>query len=281
MGEKLERQQAESCARSVLARYSLDSPPICPFEIAKSEEILVFAKQSSSPGISGFLMRVGETFGIQYATHVVNEGFIRFTVAHELGHYFLPGHAEALFPSGDGIHESHSGFLGGDNNLENQADWFASELLMPTPLFLNKMRKCQPGFGAIETLAESFGVSITAAAIRYARFAEHPVCVVMSEGTRLSYCFMSDSVRDIKGITWPKKGSLLPNGATRNFNQTPSLIEKGERQESASFLCDWIDGAPDVEMNEDIVGLGSYRKTLTVLFCDEQLVDEEDAESED
>ena len=168
MGEKLKRQQAESCARSVLARYSVDSPPICPFEIAKSEEILIVAKQSSSPGVSGFLMRVGDTFGIQYATHIVNEGFIRFTVAHELGHYFLPGHAEALFPLGDGIHESRSGFLGGDNNLENQADCFASELLMPTPLFLKEMRKCVPGFGAIVALAESFKVSITAAAIRYA-----------------------------------------------------------------------------------------------------------------
>ena len=26
------------------------------------------------------------------ARHIANEGFIRFTVAHELGHYFLPGH---------------------------------------------------------------------------------------------------------------------------------------------------------------------------------------------
>lgn len=42
-------------------------------------------------------MRLGETFGIQYASHIANEGFIRFTVAHELGHYFLPGHAEHLF----------------------------------------------------------------------------------------------------------------------------------------------------------------------------------------
>jgi hypothetical protein len=41
-----------------------------------------------------------------------------------------------------------------------------------------------------------------------------------------------------------------------------------------------FDGAPDVEMNEHVVGLGRYDRTLTVLFTDEVL-DEEDEENDD
>ncbi|MGB8741579.1 MAG: hypothetical protein WCD52_15455, partial [Xanthobacteraceae bacterium] len=33
--------------------------------------------------------RHGNAFGILYATHVPSEGFQRFSVGHELGHYFL------------------------------------------------------------------------------------------------------------------------------------------------------------------------------------------------
>lgn len=41
------------------------------------------------------------------------------------------------------------------------------------------------------------------------------------------------------------------------------------------MLDEWFDGAPRVEMNEDVVGLGHYGKTLAVLFTDEE-IDETD-----
>src|SRR5437773_2399383 len=36
-------------------------------------------KDCDTPGVSGFFMRVGDQFGICYATHIKNEGFMRFT----------------------------------------------------------------------------------------------------------------------------------------------------------------------------------------------------------
>ena len=38
---------------------------------------------------------------------------------------------------------------------------------------------------------------------------------------------------------------------------------------------------PAVEMEEDVVGLGSYGKTLTVLFTDEDLEPEDECEDDD
>ena len=106
MGGGIDILEAEREAEGVLARYAFTSLPVCPFAIAEQAEIVVQPKDSAETGVSGFLMRVDDVFGIQYARHIANEGFIRFTVAHELGHFFLPGHASYLFPDGRGLHLS-------------------------------------------------------------------------------------------------------------------------------------------------------------------------------
>lgn len=279
VSDKLTRAEAEHTAAQVVKECGYTTLPICPFEIAKKHDIHVEAKPSSKPGVSGFLMRVGNAFGIRYAQHIQNDGFIRFTVAHELGHYFLPGHAEQLFPNGDGVHTSKSGYISG-NSLEQQADSFASALLMPDHLFRKAVDNAGSGFLAIENLAKQCRTSITSTAIRFTQFTDEAVAVIVSSGQQIDYCFMSECIRDLRGITWIRKGYTLPNGTTRTFNADASNIEEARQEEGSCFLDDWFDGAPQVEVNEDVVGLGSYGKTLTVLFTEEALEDDEDDEDD-
>jgi len=66
----------------------------------------------------------GQNFGIAYATHIKSEGFQRFSIAHELGHYFLPGHIDAVLSDMD-MHESRAGFTTG-NKYEMEADHLLS-----------------------------------------------------------------------------------------------------------------------------------------------------------
>jgi hypothetical protein len=107
------------------------------------------------------------------------------------------------------------------------------------------------------------------------------VAVVVSSADRIEYCFLSERLKDLRGLQWPRKGDLLaPRSATAAFNRDPSNVSEGRRDEGSIGLDEWFDGAPAVEMNEDVVGLGSYGKTLTVLFTEEVLDDEED-ESDD
>jgi len=280
MSDKLARAEAENTAQGIVEECGFTAFPICPFDIAKRHDIHVEAKQSSKPGVSGFLMRVGNVFGIRYAQHIQNEGFIRFTVAHELGHYFLPGHPGKLFPHGDGLHESKSGFIS-NNPLERQADYFASALLMPVHQFREAVDGAGSGFSAIEKLAKLCKTSITSTAIRYTYFTDEAVAVIVSSGERIDYCFMSDRIRDLRGITWIKKGDLLPKGTTTaRFNTDQSNVEQARQKEGTSILSDWFDDGPEAEINEDVVGLGSYGKTLTVLFTDEPL-DDEDEDNDD
>ena len=249
---------------------------MCPFTIAEKHGIAVEAKESNAPGVSGFLMRVGNNFGIQYATHIRNDGFVRFTVAHELGHYFLPGHPEHLFPEGDGVHESRSGFISQDGH-EKQADHFATSLLMPEDLFLAVLRQAGEGFPAGEGLASKCRTSITATALRFAQLAEDPLAIVMSSGNQVVWCFLSDALTSVKGLRWLGKGSVIPRGtATARFNQNKENALKCKRTEGWTRLHHWFDDAPQIEMKEDVVGLGSYERTLTVLFAGEAIDVEED-----
>lgn len=274
-------QAAANYAEQLVRKLGIASLPVDPFAIAKDHDIEVQPKPSPSPGVSGFLVKVGDVFGIMYATHIRNEGFVRFTVAHELAHYFLPGHPEKLFPDGKGTHQSRSGFVNRDKT-EEEADHFAAALLMPSTHFLKALYEAGEGFSAIDHLASLCKTSITATAIRFAIHSPDPVAVIVSSGRTIDYCFLSNALRDIPGINWIRKGELVPNQSeTCDFNSDKAKVASGAKAEAWTTLGLWFDGAPEVEMKEDVVGLGTYEKTLTVLFTNEAIVDEEELEESD
>lgn len=280
MSSTLAIAKAEAAAGAALKKHSLASLPICPFKIAEAEEIIVQAKESKEPGISGFLMRVGQVFGIQYASHIDNEGFIRFTVAHELGHYFLEGHPEYLFPRGDGVHRSRSGFVSSDP-YEREADFFATALLMPPELFQTALSSAGSGFEAIKQVRWTCKTSITSTAIRFSRFTDDPVAIIVSSGGAVEYCFMSRALKDVPKIKRLRKGDLLPpRSLTARFNRDASNVKSGREEGAWSSLDDWFDEAPQIEMKEDVVGLGTYGKTLTVLFTEEAVELEDSCDDE-
>lgn len=271
---KLDFLEAEKKAESLT--QGLTELPICPFAIALANDITVEPKDSDESGVSGFLTRVGNNFGIGYSTHIRNEGFIHFTIAHELGHYFLPGHPDKLFSGGNQIHKSHSGFVS-DDICEKQADYFAKSLLMPESLFLTALRMVGEGFAAIDSLATKCKTSITATAIRFAQIAEDPVAVIMSSGNKVEWCFVSDALANCKSLRWLKKGSLIPqDSATAQLNRNQANVLRGKKAEAWTRLDYWFDEGLQIEMKEDVVGLGHYGKTLTVLFTNEAIDCEDD-----
>ena len=139
-----------------------------PIAIARSLDIVVTEMPSDGPGVSGMLLRHASSFAIAYSTFVKSVGFRNFSVAHELGHYYLPRHIDAVLGTGDS-HESRGGFLS-DDQFEREADHFAAELLMPRSLFTAAMRNAGCGLQAIKKLSEACRTSLTATAIRFTGF---------------------------------------------------------------------------------------------------------------
>ena len=89
-------------------------------------------------------------------------------------------------------------------------------------------------------------------------------------------------MEDLRGLTWIPKGSGLPAGtATATFNNDEENVRKGKRVASTSTLDTWLDGGSSAELNEEVVGLGDYGKTLSVLWADSLPEPEEAEESEE
>ena len=257
-----------------IRRFSID-----PIAIARGRQIEVVAKPARVAGVSGMFMRLGEEYGIAYATHIDNPGFQRFSIGHELGHYYLPDHIDAVLGDRD-IHESRAGFTSGDR-YELEADHFAAGLLMPSQLFCAAMRHAGEGLAAIEHLAGLCETSLTATAIRFTECVRDPVAIVVSTGERIDYCFMSDPLRDVEGIDWIRKRQAVPQGtATSAFNRDADKVRRSARAHGMSNLQDWFGGRRSIEVTEDVVCLGSYGKTLTVLHKID-IRDEEDEEDEE
>lgn len=156
---KLAKQKGEQVARE----FGADRLLVDPFAIAAARDILVQPNPDTEDGVSGRLLRHNVNFGIVYATSIPSEGFQRFSVAHELGHYFLEGHIDHILPE-NGAHASRAGFVSSDP-YELEADSFASGLLMPEKLFRQALGRHNPRLDAVIAAAELCGTSLTATAI--------------------------------------------------------------------------------------------------------------------
>lgn len=277
MKARADRDLAEATAADVIKQFGITTLPVDPIAIAKQKGIVVEAAPSTARGVSGLLLRRNGAFGILYATHIPSAGFQRFSVAHELGHYFVPGHIDAVLADGES-HSSRAGFAE-DSPYELEADHFAAALLMPRALFQQALANADYGLPGIEDLATKCGTSLVATAIRYAGMIRLPVAIVQSEDNRVDFCFMSKDLEDFRGLQWPKKGTSVPTAThTFDFNQSQERIIVAERWSEESTLEPWFGCYPNVSVVEDIVGLGSYGKTITVVWS-ETYADEVDRDS--
>jgi len=257
-------ERATRTAEKFISDHSITTLPVDLISIARGLGIHVQPKPARKEGASGMLIRLGEEYAIAYATHIDNHGFQRFSIAHELGHYLLPGHLEAIFDE-HGVHESFAGFRS-ENEYEKEADYFAAGLLMPNPMFTTALEETGPGLEAVEELALLCITSLSATATRYAKCADHPVAVIVSTGRHIDYCVMSDSFKAIKGLEWLRKRQPLPREThTYVFNQDTQRVARADHHDGTSSLEDWFGSGPAWDVVEEIVGLGSYGKTLTVL----------------
>lgn len=275
---KLDSDAFRAKAEFLLKNLGRHKLPVDPFAIAQEEGLVVQAKPDTAGGVSGMLIKSGDNFGILYATHIRSRGFQRFSVAHELGHYFLEGHPEALF-TGDGTHVSRAGFASRDRH-ELEADFFASGLLMPDGPFRAALRRVGDGLEAVEELAEVCGTSLTATAIRFAQTVQEPAAVIVSTGQRVDYAFLSDAMREFAGASWPRRGDELPERSlTSRFNSRQDAVEDRKRDVAEIGLRVWFETRRAVDATEEVVGLGEYGRTLTVITTD--VVPEDEDEEED
>lgn len=257
--------------------HNLLQLPVDPLQVAGATNIEVCEKDCPG-GASGMLVRVGDAFTICYATHLANRGYERFSIAHELGHYFLPGHPEQVFDA-HGVHTSRAGGFG-DNKYERQADEFAVGLLLPKGPFGQAMKRAGEGLSAIEQLAETCLTSLTATAIRFVECSREPLAVIVSNEKGVQFSALSASFADLQGVHLLRRETHVPiGGPTSRLLENRDRVRQGERLDDTVNLQDWFANGPDQEVVEEACGLGGYGRVLTIL-TGAVAPDEEDDDNE-
>ncbi|MFN0157047.1 MAG: ImmA/IrrE family metallo-endopeptidase [Bacteroidota bacterium] len=114
----------------------------------------------------------------------------RFTLGHEIGHYFIDEHRNALASGKAPAHGSRCEYES-DLLVEAEADLFASHLLMPSRQFLKLAHSSPIGLGGILHLSGKFAASVTSTAIRYVRSDLVPCAVLKWADQGLQWKWLS------------------------------------------------------------------------------------------
>ncbi len=262
--------EIESLAESIADDY-FPGQPIEPSSIANKKEI-GFAFNRYGDDFDGLIEHKLGRFFIYLNLDRLESPLTpraRFTFAHELGHYFIDEHRNALkkgvCPSHGSIAEYQS-----RNPVEMEADLFASSLLMPTLRFTKRMKKLRHGWKAIDQLCKDFGTSRTSTAIRYVSLTDRPLAVVKWNRDGFGWRWLSSSFCDSRLFKTIDSISSLPEGsATLKALRGEPLPEAGFFS-CGSVVSSWFPFIKGGSVRNDIlveeaVPLGRFG-VLTLLY---------------
>jgi Zn-dependent peptidase ImmA (M78 family) len=160
---------------------------VSPEIIAKSSDV-TYNYGDYADCFNGVLEHDNGSFHIylnRKSTQTIDNTRIRFSFAHELGHFFIDEHRNALI-KGNSLHKSYYRFFG-RNIIEQEADYFASCLLMPEVRFCDDIKNKKFYFDVIDFLRTQYKVSRTACLLRFADIGNHPIMVVYAENNIIKW----------------------------------------------------------------------------------------------
>lgn len=196
---------------------------------------------------------------------------IRFTLGHETGHFFIDEHRNALVVGSVPSHPCECDFTS-DSPIEREADAFSAYLLMPPNRFEKAARRAPKGLSGIVKLANLFGTSITATALRYLDDVLHEGLLICwdSEGfrwRRVSQEWWFESKQ--KRRTIRSAGNLVPDCATdrliRGESPDGDGIFRAGSIASAWFPSIGIHQYSNDILQEEAMQIGKYG-FLTLLY---------------
>jgi Zn-dependent peptidase ImmA (M78 family) len=168
-------------SEAFLRRFGLDSRERLA-EIAEEIGIEVLYRPAES--FDGALLRTRDAQRgyIVINSRIREESRRRFTLAHEIGHFVLPGQQEVSAPCKQQRIENWDADL---YRPELEANHFAAEILMPRRL-MAEFVESEPSLESIRSIAQLCSTSLTASAVRLITLTPHRAAVVWSR-TKRSY----------------------------------------------------------------------------------------------
>ena len=192
----------------------------------------------------------------------------RFTQGHEIGHYFIDAHRNALL-RGVPPHFSITDQVDPERIVEEEADLFSSHFLMPPQRFQSAFREQPPGLNGIVGTSKHFNVSCSSAAIRFLSQSPEPLALAYWRNDKTPWTEVNTAFRTMGLIHVMKRADRLPPDCATSLAIADNPNAFSNPRTSVSVASFWFTGihsgsALDIVLHEEALRLGRFG-VLTVL----------------
>lgn len=195
----------------------------------------------------------------------------RFTIAHEIGHLLMHDKLD--------VHHEDSRTTNWFKSTENQAkkgkqEWeandFASELLMPSGLFLEAIKRKGFNHNLIKSISDKFKTSLTSTVYRFAKLDAYPILVVYIHDGIVHNWSKSDSlwgrVKEVNKLPPPEDSVAL-----EYIESGYEYIYEGNEKSQTISKSTWFelrDNEDDRDFFEYCIPTKAYKTIISVIWED-------------
>jgi hypothetical protein len=192
----------------------------------------------------------------------------RFTQGHELGHFFIDEHRNALL-HGVPPHYSIADQPAPERVIEEEADLFASHLLMPPQRFALAFKSLPLGMASVIAISKLFNVSCLSAALRLVRHSSAPLAMAHWRNDKPAWAEVNRGFITLGLVHLLKRADRLPPDCATSLAMTDSPGAYCNPRSSQSLASSWFAGihqgsALDIIVEEEALRLGRFG-VLTIL----------------
>ena len=241
----------EHFAKALLRTLDLQQP-VSLEDVSKRIGLRI--EDVNSIGFDGALLRIaGRPRGIIGVRKTIREKERRrFTIAHEIGHYVLPGHdVESNVCDADDLVA-----IGKEaDKFERAANKFAAEFVLPSLAVRRIVRKLGISFETIRFVSKQFEASFTAAAVQCVKAADHAALVMSKRGIVTSF----EKSQNF--------GAYIEMGKLPEGSLAAQLVGSKQREKRGKVNAQvWVDiGHDEFGIMEHSISMPNYERILTLL----------------
>ena len=211
-------------------------------------------------GAAARLVRRGDRGIIRVSDGIVQRGRRQFSVAHELGHWVLHKHQSQM--SACTNEQMRMSYVASPPELE--ANVFAANLLMPAASFAERLKGRRASWPMIQSLAEAFEVSLTAAAVRYVELVDDYCALAICKDGRIQWWRVSGRMQECKA--WlDAKSTVPPDSIAADCFRGKATPRVAQEVSCRSWFGD-LTGVHSDRLMEHVYALPKYRKVMSLLW---------------
>lgn len=253
-------------AKGLIQKLNIKNPPIIAKDIAEQLTIRYIEEDLENENVDGALYRKGDKVLIVINSQIDYDERRNFSGAHEIGHFIIPSHnAESYSCSKSDMEVYHSI----KKAVESEANRFAAALLMPDEFIVRVTKDKTFSFETIQFIAETFKVSLSAAALRFTEFTNERCAVFFSQNGEIAWGKAS------QGFKYSlRRGNLLDKTYAYDFfYENETLPDKFEQVYPYAWIAD-----ANVPDSLNVQEFSTCFKSINAVLSLVKIEDEEDDE---